>query len=75
MFGTIGFVSNRRFQKYTGQWETLFVFEHIFADRPRYALKVNSMKTGNGIIRISTSSNPVMLSTVGFVSKRCFKKV
>ena len=32
------------------------------------------MKTGNDIIRISTSTTPVMFGTVGFVSKRFFFK-
>ena len=35
---------------------------------------MNSVKSGNDIIRISTSSNPAMFGAVEFVSKRCFKK-
>ena len=48
--------------------------KHIYSDSTRYDRKVNSVKTGNDIIRFSASSNPVMFGTVEFVSKRCFKK-
>ena len=46
----------------------------MYSDSARYARKVNSVKTGNDIIRISTASNLVMFGTVEFVSKRCFQK-